>query len=72
MTIVLQDVKHAAHLAEDEYARALLFHTSQELVEDDHLARVVDQVLVSGVRWTWLCAIEEVWVASDFTKLEKP
>jgi hypothetical protein len=70
MTIVLQDVKHPAHLAKDEYARALFFHTPQKLVEDDHLARIMDQVLVGSVRWTWLCAIEEVRVTSDFTQLE--
>jgi hypothetical protein len=41
-TVILHNIKHAAHLAEDEHARALLLHRLEEFVEDEHLAGVVD------------------------------
>jgi hypothetical protein len=44
-------------------------HACQQLVEDYHLARVLDEVLVGGVGRTWLGAVEEVRVAGDFAEL---
>lgn len=48
--VILQDVQDTGHLTEDKNATALLLHTLEELVEDDHLAGVVDQVFTGGVR----------------------
>ena len=50
-TIILQDIQNPAHLTEYQHPRALLLHRREELVQDDHLARVLDQVLVGHVRW---------------------
>lgn len=50
--IVLQNVQHTAHLTEDEDARSLLLHAFQKLVENDHLASVVNEMFSGGVRWT--------------------
>jgi hypothetical protein len=44
-------------------------HACQQLVEDHHLARVLDEVLVGGVGRTWLGAVKEVRVAGDFAEL---
>jgi len=44
-------------------------HACQQLVEDHHLARVLDEVLVGGVGRTWLGTVEEVRVAGDFAEL---
>jgi hypothetical protein len=46
----LQDIQNPAHLTEYQHPRALLLDSREELVQDDHLARVVDQVLVGRVR----------------------
>ena len=48
--VVLQDVEHARHLSEDEDARVLALQLGEQLVEDGQLARIEDEVLVSGVR----------------------
>ena len=50
-TIVLQNVQNATHLAEYQYPRTLLLHRCEELVKDDHLPRVLDEVLISCVWW---------------------
>ena len=39
--VVLEDVEHARHLAEDEDARVLGLEARQQLVQDGHLAAVV-------------------------------
>jgi hypothetical protein len=51
-TVVLHDVEHTAHLAEDENSRALLAHGLEELVKDNHLATVLYEMLVRGVWWS--------------------
>lgn len=48
--IIFENIEHTAHLTEDQDARSFLLHRLEKLVEDDHLAGVVDQMLVSGVR----------------------
>lgn len=50
-TIILENVQHPAHLAEYEGSSALLLHAGEELVENDHLARVLNKMLFGGVRW---------------------
>lgn len=82
---ILQDVEHATHLTEDEDSRSFRPEGTKEFVKDDHLSRVINEMLVSGVgRSGFLrrkvrkgvdrsiptyCAIKQVWVACDFAKL---
>ena len=40
-TIILQDIQNPAHLTEYQHPRAILLHRRKELVQDDHLARVL-------------------------------
>ena len=56
--VVFENIKHAAHLAENQHTRAALLHLAQQLVEDVHLAAVVHQVLVRRVRRPRLSAIK--------------
>eukprot|EP00053_Salpingoeca_punica_P017129 m.163900 g.163900 ORF g.163900 m.163900 type:complete len:637 (-) comp17120_c0_seq4:1564-3474(-) len=64
--VVLQDVQHAGHLAEDEHARALLLQLLQQPVKHDHLAAVLDDVVVGVVRRAGLGAVKEVRVVGAF------
>ena len=52
-TVVLQDVQHACHLAEDEYTGTLLMQSRKKLLQNTHLAAVLNQVSVGGVGRTW-------------------
>lgn len=81
-TVILQNVEHTTHLTKDQYARALGFQVPEKLVKDDHLAGVLDQVLVGCVgraRFLEILlgagqeigmrtyrAVEEVGMASDW------
>lgn len=56
--VVFKNVKHPTHLGEDEDSRTFGLHGSKKLVEDDHLASIVDDVLISRVRWSRLGSIE--------------
>ena len=67
--VVLENIEHTTHLAEDEDTRALRLHILQQLVKNDHLARVLHQMLVSGVGRARLGTVEELWVTGDFAKL---
>lgn len=67
--VVLKDVEHAAHLREDEDARAFGLHRGKELVKNDHLAGVVDDVLVGRVRRPRLSAIKKVRVVAALAEL---
>ena len=59
--VVLEDVEHPRHLREDEDAVALRLEAAEELVEEHHLPRVLDEALVGGER-RLLGALEEVRV----------
>ena len=52
-TVVLQDVQHACHLAEDEYTGTLLMQSRKKLLQNTHLAAVLNQVSVGGVGRAW-------------------
>lgn len=52
-TVVLQDVQHACHLAEDEYTGTLLMQSWKQLLQNTHLTTVLDQVSVGGVGRAW-------------------
>ena len=67
--VVLENIEHTTHLAEDEDTRALRLHVLEQLVENDHLARVLDEMLIGGVRRSWFCSVKEIGMASDFPKL---
>ena len=67
--VILENVEHSTHLTENKDTRALRLHVLEELVQNDHLARILNQMLVSGVGWPGFCPIEEVGVASDLTQL---
>ena len=49
--IILQDIQNLDHLTEYQHPQALLLHRHEELVQDDHLAQVLNQVLVGRVWW---------------------
>lgn len=51
-TVVLQNVQHPGHLAEDEDPGVLGLQTRQQLVQQHHLASVVHQMLVCCVWWS--------------------
>ena len=46
--VVLQDVQHSSHLAEDEHSRALLLQLGEQLVQHTHLPTVEDKMGVRG------------------------
>jgi hypothetical protein len=46
-TIIFQNVQNTTRLTEYQHSRTLLLH-GRELVEDNHLSRVSDEVLVDG------------------------
>ena len=47
--IVLQNIKHAAHLREYENARALFFRVLEQFVQYHHLSRILNEVLIRRV-----------------------
>ena len=51
--VVLQDVQHSSHLAEDEDSRSLFLQLGQQLVQHTHLTTVEDKVGVSSEGGTW-------------------
>ena len=51
--VVLKDIQHSGHLAEDEHSRALLFQLREKLVQHTHLTTVVDKVSVRREGRTW-------------------
>ena len=59
--VVLQDIQHSSHLAEDKHSRALLFQLREKLVQHTHLTTVVDKVSVCREGRTW-CVCVRVWV----------
>ena len=58
VTIILHDIKNTTHLREYENTRSLCFHRLQKLVKDDHLAAILNNMLVGCVWWSGLGAIE--------------
>ena len=52
LAVVFQDVQHSTHLRENQDTRTLLHHSLQKSIENPHFIRVVNQVLVRGIRWT--------------------
>lgn len=64
--VVLQHVQHARHLAEDEHARVALLQLGQQLVQQHHLAAVLNQVLACEVGGTGLGTLRAM-NASDCT-----
>jgi len=48
--MVLQNHQRRTHLTESKHMRSHLPRTSQQFVEDDHFARVLDEELIGGVR----------------------
>lgn len=71
MTIILKNVKLPGHLTENQHTALLLLQFGQQFVQDHHLAAIVDDVLVSGVRWARLGAIEQVRVVAALTQLHQ-
>lgn len=47
--IIFENIQNPTHLTEDENARSFLFHRSQKFIQDDHLSRVLDDMLISGI-----------------------
>jgi hypothetical protein len=47
--VVLQNIKHAAHLRENENARALLVRILEQFVQYHHLPRILNKVLIRRV-----------------------
>jgi hypothetical protein len=50
--VVFKDIQHPAHLTKDQHTRTLLVHGLEKFVEDEHLARVLNEVLISSIRRT--------------------
>ena len=50
--VVLKDVQHSRHLAEDEYTRTLLLQFREQFVQHTHLTTVVDKVSICRKRRT--------------------
>jgi hypothetical protein len=42
------------YLTEDKDSGPLRPHVLEEFIEDDHISRIIDEVLVDGVGWTGL------------------
>ena len=69
--VVLQDVQHARHLAEDQHATTTLLEARQQLVQQHHLAAVLRQVPVGGVGRARLGAVEQVRVVAALAQLHE-
>mmetsp|Transcript_8914 Transcript_8914/g.21077 ORF Transcript_8914/g.21077 Transcript_8914/m.21077 type:complete len:452 (+) Transcript_8914:1433-2788(+) len=68
-TVVLQDVQHARHLAEDQDPAALCLGLVQQLVEHAKLRAVLDQMLPLDEGRPGLLALEEVRVVAALAEL---
>jgi len=67
--VVLKDIQHPAHLAEEENARTLSLDPLEEVVQNEHLASVFDEVHVGGEGRPGLNAVKEVRVVAALAKL---
>ena len=52
LAVIFQDVQYSTHLGEDQDPGSFGLHRFKQFVEDNHFAGVVDEVLVSGERWS--------------------
>ena len=67
--VIFKNIEYSAHLREDEDSAPLFLHPGKYFVKHDHLAGIVDKVLVGGVRWTGLSSFEQVRVVAAFSEL---
>jgi hypothetical protein len=58
--IILQNIQNATHLAEDKDSRSFCLKGLKELIQNDHLARIFNEVLVRSVRRTWFLANNKI------------
>lgn len=59
-TIILEDIKHSAHLTEDQDSGAFLFHRVEKFVQNDHLATVFNEMDICRIRWTGFLGLHEL------------
>lgn len=66
--VVTENIEHPDHLAKDQHAMAVLAKSSEELVEQHHLARVHDETLESLICGLGpdLCAVEKIRMIGGF------
>mmetsp|Transcript_59635 Transcript_59635/g.158717 ORF Transcript_59635/g.158717 Transcript_59635/m.158717 type:complete len:424 (-) Transcript_59635:1733-3004(-) len=67
--VVLEDVEHARHLAEDQYARAFLLALVQQPVKHAQLGAVVDKVVALHIGRAGLLPLEQVRVVGALAQL---
>mmetsp|Transcript_51023 Transcript_51023/g.127957 ORF Transcript_51023/g.127957 Transcript_51023/m.127957 type:complete len:200 (-) Transcript_51023:1119-1718(-) len=67
--IVLQDIEHSCHLAEEEHLRPLFEESPEQSIKEDHLASCLDDVLAKWVLCLVFQSIEEVRVITCLSKL---
>lgn len=63
LTVVLQNIQHSAHLREDQHPRSLRLHRLEQLVQDHHLAGIIDEVFVGSEGWSRFGAVEDCRLA---------
>jgi len=67
--VVLHHVEHARHLREDQHARPALLEPREQLVQQHHLAAVLDEVVAGEERRARLGALEQVRVVAALAQL---
>ena len=50
--VVLENIEHTTHLAENKYSRAFHLHRLEKLVKNNHFPAVVDKMCIGGVGWS--------------------
>lgn len=52
LAVIFQDIQYSTHLGEDQDPGSFGLHRFEQLIEDNHFTGIVDEVLVSGERWS--------------------
>jgi hypothetical protein len=52
VAVIFQNIHHTSHLTENQNSRILFLQLWKQLVQNNHFATVVNDVLVGGVRRT--------------------
>ena len=67
--VILQNIKHARHLAKYEDTTASALEFGQKFVEYLHLSRVFPEMWSIRIGWPGFSAVEQVWVIADLFEL---
>mmetsp|Transcript_73672 Transcript_73672/g.206831 ORF Transcript_73672/g.206831 Transcript_73672/m.206831 type:complete len:305 (+) Transcript_73672:1639-2553(+) len=69
--VILQNIKHTSHLAENQHSRTLFLELNQKLVKEHHLPSVLPDMGPILVRRTFLGPIKEIWMVANLSQLHE-